>query len=72
MFTDEDLKELKRKLNEWPDIDVCNYFDTDEEIRAFLARLEAAETIVCLFEDKVPLGKLDKDALEAWRKAAGK
>jgi hypothetical protein len=79
-FTDDDLKRLK----EWVDDAILNnyYIEGKPELfKDLLARLEAAER-VCEASEKVvrpkerignaPLEQAIYDALEAWRKAAGK
>ena len=74
-FSDEDLKRLKEIFECSPQIDVHGF--TDENFKALLARLEAAERIVnrmCVHAGSWR-GKLDgcfKDEVKAWRKAAGK
>ena len=66
-FTDEALRQLKEDL----EIPERTMIVDEHEMRAILARLEAAEGLVC-----EPLGcdhVCNRDErYEAWRKAAGK
>jgi hypothetical protein len=72
-FTDDDLKRLKEmcdsmdgKFESW------NFVEKDgASIKALLARLEAAEK-VCYYVENATDDELIPDAIEAWRKAAGK
>lgn len=63
-FTDEDIKRLKERL-----ADGCILTDTDVDLPALVARLEAAEKLI----DQHKLTWPEQiEWYEKWKKAAGK
>lgn len=77
-FNDSDLKRLKDCIDKGDDLDwMYTIHDgfTDDKHKALLARLEAAEVCGKLLNNLVEMQKLQgsaKEAVEAWRKTAGK
>ena len=74
-FSDDDLKRLKEELGRWlgihtnPELTDPMFSLSSKTINALLARLEAAEAILCVEGNKI---NWRTDLLKAWRKAAGK
>ncbi len=76
VFNDEDLKRLKDRIRWLVDDKKIHQIDMNEEdILSLIARLEAAEALLPAWQQQNGESETRKvwcDALEAWRKAAGK